>query len=58
MQSLQQMSEAMADAVLRIYDNKDLAAQFKENNKEMVQKYSEQSVIDEMLKIYKDLRLI
>lgn len=51
-------SKAMADAVLRIYDNKDLAAQFKENNKEMVQKYSEQSVIDEMLKIYKDLRLI
>lgn len=51
-------SKAMADAVLRIYDNKDLAARFKENSKEMVQKYSEQSVIDEMLKIYRDLKLI
>lgn len=51
-------SKAMADAVLKIYDNKDLAARFKENSKEMVQKYSEQSVIDEMLKIYRDLKLI
>lgn len=51
-------SRQMADCILKLYDDKSLSSRFKENNRQMVAEYEENAVIDEMVKIYKDLDLL
>lgn len=51
-------SRCMAECILKLYNDRKLSAQFKENNSKMVLKYEEKNVIDEMVKIYKELNLL
>ena len=51
-------SAAMADAVMKIYNSPQLALDFKNQNAKEVKKYSVESVIDDMVGIYKDLLLL
>ena len=51
-------SGAMAEAILKIYDNPNLSEKFRENNAKMVQKYSVENVIEAMCNIYEELNLI
>lgn len=51
-------SRQMADCILKLYNNKNLAQQFKENNQRMVLKYAERNVINDMISIYRDLGLL
>lgn len=51
-------SAAMADAVMKIYNSPQLALDFKNQNAKEVKKYSVESVIDDMVGIYKDLSLL
>ena len=51
-------SAAMADAVMKIYNSPQLALDFKNQNAKEVKNYSVESVIDDMVGIYKDLLLL
>lgn len=51
-------AQAMADAVLKLYNNPELAENFRKHNSDMVKKYSVDSVIENMVCIYKDLDLL
>lgn len=51
-------SQEMADAVLKLYNDPELAASFRKQNSNMVKKYSVDSVIRHMVEIYKDLDLL
>lgn len=50
--------KAMAECILKLYDDKDLAEKFKNNNKKMVLKYEESNVINDMIKIYRNFGLL
>ncbi len=50
--------KAMAECILKLYDDKDLAEKFKSNNKKMVLKYEESNVINDMIKIYRNFGLL
>lgn len=51
-------SEAMAERILQLYDNRELIEQFGKNNRRMVEKYSVEKVNDALLDIYKELELL
>ena len=51
-------SQKMADRICALAESSALCYSFKEKNLEMVNKYSTDSVIDEMIRIYKDLNLL
>jgi len=51
-------SKAMAECILKLYNDKSLSEKFKNNNRKMVLKYEENSVISEMIKIYGELGLL
>lgn len=48
-------SQAMADAIIKLIENRDLLEKFAKNSLEMVDKYSIEAVNKEMLKIYEEL---
>ncbi len=51
-------SVALAERIDRIYNDLNLRERFKEYNKQKVRQYSLESVISDMLNIYKDLSLL
>lgn len=51
-------SQDMADKICQLMDHPELCREFKEKNIEMVNDYSTDSVIHEMVRIYKELNLL
>lgn len=51
-------SQNMADKICQLLENPELCREFKEKNIEMVNDYSTDSVIGEMVRIYKELNLL
>ena len=51
-------SKSMADAILKLYNSPELIEKFRTANSDMVQKYEVTSVIEEMVKIYEDLKAL
>lgn len=51
-------SSAMAEAVLRLYESRELMEKFSFKNKEMVEAYSVDNVISDMIEIYKELNIL
>ncbi|MGN1203243.1 MAG: glycosyltransferase family 4 protein [Eubacterium sp.] len=51
-------SKEMADAILKLYNSRELIEGFKKQNLEMVKAYSTENVIKQMVDIYKDLELL
>lgn len=51
-------SQNMADKICQLLENPELCREFKEKNMEMVNDYSTDSVIGEMVRIYKELNLL
>lgn len=51
-------SSAMAEAVLRLYESRELMEKFSLKNKEMVEAYSVDNVISDMIEIYKELNIL
>ncbi|MGN1328886.1 MAG: glycosyltransferase family 4 protein [Eubacterium sp.] len=51
-------SRLMADRILQLYDNPQLAEKFGKNSINKAELYSEKAVVPEMVKIYKDLGLL
>ncbi|MGN1420923.1 MAG: glycosyltransferase family 4 protein [Eubacterium sp.] len=51
-------SRLMADRILQLYDNPQLAEQFGKHSLSKAELYSEEAVVPEMVKIYKDLGLL
>ena len=48
----------MADRIIKLIENPDIMDKFKAQNLTDVKAYSTESVIDQMIKIYKELNLI
>lgn len=51
-------SSLMADRILQLYDNPQLAEKFGKHSVSKAELYSEEAVVPEMVKIYKDLGLL
>lgn len=51
-------SKAMAQRILELYDNRALIAEFGNNNRVLVEKYSVDKVNEALLSIYKELKLL
>lgn len=51
-------SQAMAEAIIKLYNSSELMQQFGVANSEMVSKYEVNSVTAEMVKIYKELNIL